>query len=244
MGGRDLGSDSSIERKALRVFLKTGPELANLLAPEGPAPAESSTRHTEARLDQGRFPLIFRWEMSHGVATWLEEMATVPSPRPVRRSAVFDFQPDLVITSIAPDVELLVPPEAEGTETFKANATALIEKIRQRCDASILWCNTTTVGQDVEPTNHHRLIVEPRSLKVHRLCLALVELSLELGISIIDIDRVLGEAGLGLDGGGNAERDPLPALREETLRVIEDYGYFDDRPITAQVGRIGGGGGD
>ena len=239
-----MGSKSPDERKVLRVFLKTGPELANLLAPEESAPTESSTRHTEVQLGHGRIPLVFLWEMSHGVATWLEEMATVSSPRTGRRSAVFDFQPDLVITSIAPEVELLAPPEAEATERFKTNATAIIEKIRQQCDASILWCNTTTVGQDVEPTNHHPLIVEPRSLKVHRLCLALVELSLDLGISIIDIDRVLGEGGLGLDGDITAERDPLPVVREETLRVIEDYGYFDDRPITAQLGRIGVGGGD
>lgn len=240
-----MSSGSSNERKVLRVFLKTEPELANLLASEGSAPTESSTRHTEVQLDHGRrIPLAFRWEMSHGVATWLEEMANVASPRPRVRTAVFDFQPDLVITSIAPEVELLAPPEAEATERFKTNATALIEKIQQRCDASILWCNTTTVGQDLEPTNHHRLIVEPRSLKVHRLCLALVELSLELGISIIDIDRVLGEGGLGLGGDITAESDPLPVLREETLRVIEDYGYFDDRPITAQLGRIGVGGGD
>jgi hypothetical protein len=182
--------------------------------------------------------------MSHGVAKWLEEMATVSSPSPDRRSAVFDFQPDVVITSIAPEVELLLPPEAEATERFKANAAELIETVRQRCGASILWCNTTTLVQDVEPTNHHRLTVEPRSLKIHRLCLALVELSQELGISIIDIDRVLGEGGLRLDGDISAERDPLPVLRTETLRVIEDYGYFDDRPITAQLGRIGVRGGD
>jgi hypothetical protein len=69
-------------------------------------------------------------------------------------------------------------------------------------------------------------------------------LSQELGISIIDIDRVLGEGGLRLDGDISAERDPLPVLRTETLRVIEDYGYFDDRPITAQLGRIGVRGGD
>ena len=62
---------------------------------------------------------------------------------------------------------------------------------------------------------------------------------LELGISIIDIDRVLGEVGLGLDGGSTAERIRCPHYGEETVRVIEDYGYFDDRPITAQVGRIG-----
>lgn len=232
---RGLGSEQSNARRPLRIFVKTGPELANLLASEGFAPNEPSGSHTE-RLGQARSPLVVQWEMSYGVAAWLEEIAV--------GGGVFEFQPDIVITSIAPEIDLLVPPEGEAIEAFKSNARALIEKIRQRCDASILWCNTTTVGQAIEPTNHHRLSVEPRSLRAHRLCLALVELSHELGISIIDVDRVLAEDGLGLDGEVSGEAERLPVLREEALRVIEDYGYFDDRPITAQLGRLAAGAGD
>jgi len=66
-------------------------------------------------------------------------------------------------------------------------------------------------------------------------------MSQELGISIIDVDRILGEAGVWsylpsqLDA---ASAQPL--IRDETLRVLEDYGNFDERPITVQVGKIQG----
>ena len=113
MGGRDLGSDSSIERKALRVFLKTGPELANLLAPEGPAPAESSTRHTEVRLDQGAFHSYFagrcRTVSPPGWRRWPRSPRDQFVGRCLRLPAGSGDHVDC-------SGELLVPPEAEGTE--------------------------------------------------------------------------------------------------------------------------------
>ena len=222
------------------MFVKGEQELAALFTGANSAIPSASSRN-EIHDRYSDVPLIVRTETSEGVAKWLLEMSGAAAPGgPHHLTGVFDFRPDIVITSIAPEVELLTPPEAETIEEFKTNAATIVKMLRLHLNANVFWCNATTVDVNAQPTNHYGLSVEPRSLRVHRLCLALVDLSHEFGISIIDVDRILGEAGFqpNMNAGSEATR-PRLLVRKEIFRVLEDYGYFDERPITAQVGQNG-----
>jgi hypothetical protein len=223
---------------ALRVFAKGGGDIEALCPPAGSDDdvelplGEVSGRYNDA-------PVLFYFEPSRGIEAWLEEIKVAGSSTgPAASTAVFDFRPDVIISSIEPEIDKLRPPEAEGAETFKRHVIAADEMMRRRLDANLFWLNTTTVDLESHTSSYHGVEVEPRSLRIHRLSLALIELSHELGISIIDVDRVLAETGI-----RHLNKESRRALvREETFRVLEDYGYFDERPIAVQVGQRSRGG--
>ncbi len=86
------------------------------------------------------------------------------------------------------------------------------------------------------------MIPEPISLRIQRLDLMVIGVSHEEGISIIDVDRKVAELG----AGGNVVAPMVygpaaaAAIIDETMRVVADYGFLDDRPLLAQVGAKGG----
>ena len=80
------------------------------------------------------------------------------------------------------------------------------------------------------------------ALAVHRLDLELLRLSVEEGISIIDADRILAEMGAEAHVRTllSYSAEASLALRDEIVRVMEDYGFFDDRPVLEQIGSRAG----
>ena len=211
----------------IRIFVKgVGGDLASLL----PAHAKDAVATSDAVSDNfGSTELTIRFEESDGVADWLEELAKEGSA-----TALAEFDPDIVITSIEPEIDSLGEPESEHVQLWMEQATRTIGAVKEKTGANVFWLNTSTVDTSEHVFNYHGLPREPRSLRVQRLSLALVGLSHELGISVIDVDRVLAERGV-----DNVE-DPAArtsVIRSEVFRVLEDYGYFDDRPIAVQVGQ-------
>jgi hypothetical protein len=237
----DQSTDSG-GRPGLRVFIKGNNELFGLFD-DLVTPDDHHMPDADQKFTHNGHPVIVRYEPSEGVRRWMAELS---DPGKMARTGsstkVFDFRPDVIITSIVPELDLLQPPETEAVQGFKKDASDVVKTIRDRLDANIFWCNTTTVDSETGRANHHGISAEPRALLVQRLSLALIEISQELGISVIDVDRLLGEAGVRSFLPGEADSvGSLPLIRDETLRIFEDYGYFDDRPITVQVGAGTGG---
>ena len=173
--------------------------------------------------------MTIRFEASDGIASWLEELSGEATG-----SSLAEFRPDIVITSIESDLEGLGQPESEHVQHWVDQATQTVGAVKDKTGANVFWMNTTTVDSREHVSNYHGAAEETRSLRIQRLSLALVGLSHELGISVIDVDRVLAEIGLDHlqdDAARNA------VIRQEVFRVLEDYGYFDDRPIAVQVGQ-------
>ncbi len=77
------------------------------------------------------------------------------------------------------------------------------------------------------------------ALFVQHLNCSLIRLSVLDGLSIIDADRIMSEIG----GQSNVEEvlvystQACDLLCEELVRVLDDYGFFDDRPLLTQAGR-------
>jgi hypothetical protein len=66
----------------------------------------------------------------------------------------------------------------------------------------------------------------------------LVGVSHDEGISIVDVDRLIAELGAAGNVDGPAAYGPEACARiaAEIVRIIDDYGFLDERPLLAQVG--------
>lgn len=119
---------------------------------------------------------------------------------------------------------------------FKENFIRLIKAVKERLDAHIIVYNRSSMDPDDHTHNYHGL-EETLALRIHKFNLALMEISVLEGISIIDVDRLTAE----FDGRGG--RHALKALHfticQEFLRVLEDIGFFENRPLVMQMGRRG-----
>jgi hypothetical protein len=115
------------------------------------------------------------------------------------------------------------------------DAVAALMPVARAADIRVLLVNDSTVVP-----RDRVLPQDPFSVDIARLNLAALELSVATGLSIIDVDRLIAEL-----GGGNHVDDALSysatareAIVAEIVRVIEDYGFFDERPLLDQIGRV------
>jgi hypothetical protein len=121
----------------------------------------------------------------------------------------------------------------------KENLHRLIREIKQRLGAHVIIYNCSSVDPEDHVANYHGLNADPAALRIHKLNLALMQLSIQEGISIIDVDRLVAELG----GGQHVVRAmtysgaALETIGKEFLRVLEDIGFFEKRPLAMQVGR-------
>jgi hypothetical protein len=143
---------------------------------------------------------------------------------------------DVLVVSIEPDVTA----RRSGTDvtTRFLSAMAELAQLAKENDAHLIVFNGSTLDPD-DTTSCFRDVAEPPSLVIHRLNLALMQLSVLDGLSIIDVDRVIAEIG----GQRSLERllsyapQACDAICDEVVRVLDDYGFFESRPLLAQVGR-------
>ncbi len=171
-------------------------------------------------------------------------------------SALFDVDPDAYVLSIQPDISInLLRHRSEGflfyphnwpawaeadqawlKESFvsagylepaesMANLRRIVEQLRARSAAPILIYNVSSVvpGENVHIYSGMEDLLSTRS---RRFNLALIELSQETGVSIIDVDSILAREGatrltydtLHFNAGG------CRAVAEEVVRVLDDLG--------------------
>jgi len=160
-------------------------------------------------------------------------------------SRLIDEQPQVVLLSVADDIREF---GGSGTSTeeainnIRADLVAVIDLIKEKVGAHILVANASTLDPTQEVFNYSGMDEEPISLRAQRLDLMLVGVSHDEGVSIIDIDRKIAE--LGGAKGVTAILDYSAAgcqtIAVEIVRVMQDYGFFDDRPLLAQVGARAG----
>lgn len=113
-------------------------------------------------------------------------------------------------------------------ETF-ADLHGAISRIRGHTQAPILIYNLSPVAPG--PVTHCFLGLEDSiSTRIRRFNLMLVELSERTGVSIVDVDSTLAKAGADrakLDIG-HLTGDGARVVAEEVVRVLGEYGLFDD----------------
>lgn len=148
---------------------------------------------------------------------------------------------DVVVFSIAEDVRSLATGRANREESINAvreNMAAVIEAVKQANGATMLIANASTVDPGDGTFDYSGLAEEPLSLRAQRLDVLLVEMSHRHGVSIIDVDRLIAELGASehVPAALDYSKAACARIAGEVVRVLEDYGFFDDRPLLEQVG--------
>lgn len=125
-------------------------------------------------------------------------------------------------------------------DASQANLQRLIRTVKERWGAHLVLLNCSSIDPaDQVHTYFGR--DDTLAVRIHRFNLALIALSASEGVSVVDVDRIIAELG-GDRHVPEALRYSDPACREiaeEFLRVLEDLGFFDERPLVPQIGRDG-----
>ena len=215
-------------QSTLTVLLK-GDDLVEMLTAVDGSETQTGLSPLVAEASEGRTLVECRMEPRGPMASLAAELATggVEQEGPPA---------DIVILSLAPDV---FADEVNSSPSFSEAASSVIEAY-QKAGCHVLIMNASTIDPTMIVSNYHG-IAEPFTRKAQRLDLALLELSISAGISIVDVDRILAEMGAEQHVVGPLSYSPeaRQALRAEVVRIIEDYGFFEARPVMAQVGRRG-----
>jgi hypothetical protein len=158
--------------------------------------------------------------------------------------ALYGVTPRIVILGMSREVERLAQRSTDPHEAIarlREDLVGVFDAIKADCDAHVVAIGVSTFDPGDPVSNLHGFAEEPVMLRCHRINLALFQTSHEVGLSVIDVDRLVAEA-----GGGRVVPAPLALspdgsalVRDETLRVLFDYGFFDERSLIAQVGNRG-----
>jgi hypothetical protein len=148
---------------------------------------------------------------------------------------------DIVLRSLEPDVTG-GPDDVSGADRARRFATDLATVIAaaKQSGARVFLLN----GATFDPADHvssYQEAGDTAPLLLHRLNLELIDLSMLDGISVIDADRLVAETGGATHVRGLFDFSPdlCAAIRDELAFVLDDYGFFDDRPVLIQQGRRG-----
>lgn len=148
-------------------------------------------------------------------------------------------RPGIVVLSLAGEVRRLVGENSEEELlSIQADLVSTIDDIKSANGAHVLVANLSTLDPANLVFNYHGLVEEPFVIRAHRLNRMLASISHEKGISVIDVDRVIAEIG-GAEtviGPASYNEAGLRRVAAEIFRVVEDYGFLDERPILEQVG--------
>jgi hypothetical protein len=143
---------------------------------------------------------------------------------------------DVLVLSVASEVG------ASGTATEVAHRyEGVMEKligVAKEHGVHVVVFNGSSFDPN-DTTSWYAGVADTPALFVQRLNRSLIQLSILDGISIVDADRIIAEVG----GRSDVERllayspQVSDLLCQELVRVLEDYGFFENRPLLTQVGR-------
>jgi hypothetical protein len=155
-------------------------------------------------------------------------------------SRIFTEESDVLVLSLLPEITrpLRQGESSINVSEFKASFLRLVREMKERQGAHIIAYNCSTYDPKDQTSNYHN-VEDTVSLRAHKFNLALIEISIQEGISIIDVDRLIAD----LSGEKHVTKvfsysaDACQAICREFVRVLEDIGFFEDRPLVPQLGQ-------
>ncbi|MEX0795877.1 MAG: SGNH/GDSL hydrolase family protein [Acidimicrobiia bacterium] len=225
-------------RQSIKFVVKDAELLADVVLPraEGGNHLEYGLKERLSALAEG-IDFDVEVEEYSGLRSLLEDLAS-------ENPALATSAPDVVILSLAAEMDRLKEVGASETAlaAVRADLVSAIRQIKEKVGAHILVTNVSTLDPANRVFTYHGVTEEPWTLRGHRLNLMLIDVSHEEGISIIDVDRKIAEVG-GDSAVTAAARYGQPGCEgivEEIVRIVDDYGFLDDRPLMEQVGAAAG----
>ncbi|HJU81952.1 MAG TPA: hypothetical protein VJ796_09420 [Acidimicrobiia bacterium] len=145
--------------------------------------------------------------------------------------------PDVILISTLPDV---IAPGRIDLSALHEDGKAAIRALKGS-GGHLVFMNVSTVEPNDFVSSYHGLTNDTPSLRAHKVALTLIDLSYQHGVSIIDADRLLAEMGAErhVEAIGRYSAEASEVICDEVLRVLADYGFFEERPLVVQAGRGG-----
>lgn len=230
------------ETAAVRVLLRGTEALrARLLsAADGGAQPSGGLVELAARQYPSAPPIEPFFEPCEGMRAFEEALASPASESGPGGTALRDLSPHVVVLSL--DADLAASDRTWGSQEadeFERSMQSAIQTIKESPGSHVIVLNASSLDPEDHVSDYHGLDREPRSLTAHRFNLAVMHLSSQEGISIVDVDRLVAEIGgsRSVQGFQDFSAAACEAIVAELVRVIADYGFLDDRPVLPQVGR-------
>jgi hypothetical protein len=111
-------------------------------------------------------------------------------------------------------------------DAFRDNFSRIIRRLKQDTSAHILVFNVLTVDPG-SLTHTYQFVKDPLGIRHREFNLALVELSRELDFSIVDMDRILKQVGVGNQMDfAHFPPDRYEPVAREVFRILMDRGVF------------------
>lgn len=82
-----------------------------------------------------------------------------------------------------------------SVDDFRKNNTRLVQEIRDRVGARVIYFNTMALDP-ANPTHNYQLVKTAHSVRRREFTITLAELSRDLDVPIVDVDRILKTAGV------------------------------------------------
>lgn len=150
--------------------------------------------------------------------------------------------PQIIILSLAAEMERLRASRSpiQTLGEVRADLVEVTRRIKEKIGAHVFVVNVSTLDPADPVFTYHGVDAEPWTLLAHRLNLMLIGVSHDEGLSIVDVDRKIAEVGGSHSVIAAAEysESGCEAIVEEIARIVEDYGFLDDRPLMQQVGAL------
>lgn len=209
----------------LSLLAVGGSELTDVIAStrDGGTKLTSGLREKLAEAFEGKFDV----DLSLHPGGTMKELADIASG--------LNGTPDVVLLSVLADVT------GKGhldVNTFEDDTRRVANSLKAK-GAHVLFANVSTIDPDDTVTNYHGLQDDPPSLRAHKTALAILDLSNQLGVSVVDADRLLAEMGAAghVEKIGHYDAEASDVICEEIKRILEDYGFFESRPLMVQSGK-------
>lgn len=211
-------------KRQLKIFLGASHDIRDSLL---------SKQHGGSQLDTG-FDDFIRSEYGGRIeAELICEDWSAGIPEDVSATQLFSKHIDIAVITAGADVTAGTSPEH-----FKNKCGDLIRSVKGHSGAHVIAFNCSSVDPGDIVNNYYRR-EDTFSVRVHRFNLALFQLSVLEGISIIDVERLIGQ--MGGDRHVTAPQqytcDAYHAIRVEFHRVLADIGFFEERPLVMQIGQ-------
>jgi len=217
--------------ESIKLFLSGTDRLRDMLCStaDGGSKLSRGVREIVAERYPGRAEVEVVFESSRGASSLRQAVEAGPSQLSSSRS-------DIVVTSV--DAEFTAT-EAASADEYEADMLAAIRSIKSDPGSHIIVLLASTIDPETIVSNYQREESDPNSLRVHRYDLAAMRLSFEEGISVLDVDRIIAEMGAAdhVPAFLDYSEAACDAISQEMVRIMDDYAFFDERPLLPQVGR-------
>ena len=123
-------------------------------------------------------------------------------------------------------------------DAFRKTLVDLVKAVKAGSGAHVIVYNGSSVDPADATVNYHGR-PEPAGIQIQRASLAILEVSVGEGISVVDVDRIIAELGADahVTGALADSAEAGRAICADVLRILEEIGFFEKRPLVMQIGK-------